>query len=112
MGVQKGRKLFIVDVIAINRPILSLVLNVERCTPKNRGPMKGSLVNPVFQKRRFPNMQNLIFVFGIIILGYLILESYFNRKEVQKQQEKIQEKLESLKRSIEERKTINDEVEV
>jgi uncharacterized membrane-anchored protein YhcB (DUF1043 family) len=80
--VQKGRKLFIADVIVTKR------------------------------KRRFPNMQNLIFVFGIIILGYLILESYFNRKEVQKQQEKIQEKLESLKRSIEERKTINEEVEV
>lgn len=58
-------------------------------------------------------MQNSIFVFGIIILGYLILESYLNRKEVQKQQKEIQEKLESLKKSIEERKSIiNDEVEV
>ena len=33
-------------------------------------------------------MQNSIFIFGIIIMGYLILESYLNRKEVQKQQEK------------------------
>jgi uncharacterized membrane-anchored protein YhcB (DUF1043 family) len=58
-------------------------------------------------------MQNSIFVFGIIIMGYLILEAYLIRKEIQKQQEKIQEKLESLKKSIEERKpNINEEVDV
>jgi hypothetical protein len=58
-------------------------------------------------------MQNIIFGIFILIVSYLIFQAGVYRKEVQKEQKKIREKLEALKRTIEEIKPIiNDEVDI